>query len=120
MPALIDESGDERGLLMRHWLVLSAAAVLLASGAAYAQSGQGGYLGKNPGANAPTGPASPPAAQGSGQGGYLGANPGSGATSNSGSSGASSGQNTTVGHGKNQGQSTYSVPGKVGGTDHER
>ncbi|HUA52424.1 MAG TPA: hypothetical protein VMB81_09685 [Candidatus Sulfotelmatobacter sp.] len=102
---------------MRHWLVLSAAAVLLASGAAYAQSGQGGYLGKNPGATAPTGQASPPPAQGSGQGGYLGTDPGSAATSNSGSSGAS-GHDTTVGHGKNQGESTDSVPGKVGGSEH--
>ena len=98
---------------MRHFLALSAVAVLLAGGAAYAQSNQGGYIGKKPGANAPTGQATPPRqgmgqggylgkdpganastdqanppAQGSGQGGYLGTNSG-GATSSSGSSGVS-------------------------------
>ena len=44
-----------------------------------AATGQGGYLGSNPGANAPTAATNAPAAPGSGQGGYLGSNVGAGA-----------------------------------------
>jgi hypothetical protein len=51
------------------------AGVLLASGGAFAQSHQGGYLGLNPGANVATGTVQAPA-KGSGQGGYLGLNAG--------------------------------------------
>jgi hypothetical protein len=55
------------------------ATALLVSGAAFAQSNQGGYLGINPGAHlasagAGAGRAAP--TQGSGQGGYLGIDPG--------------------------------------------
>ena len=49
--------------------------VLLASGGAFAQSHQGGYLGSNPGAHVAPRIAAP-AAKGSGQGGYLGLSPG--------------------------------------------
>lgn len=54
-----------------------ALGLILLGGAAFAQSGQGGYLGKNPAANAPTGEPTPPPPpeQGSGQGGYLGKDP---------------------------------------------
>jgi hypothetical protein len=57
-----------------------AGAVLLgATGAAFAQSHQGGYLGLNPGAGlTAAGPVVP--THGSGQGGYLGINPGAGLT----------------------------------------
>lgn len=57
-----------------------AGAVLLgATGAAFAQSHQGGYLGLNPGAGlTAAGPVAP--AHGSGQGGYLGIDPGAGLT----------------------------------------
>src|SRR5579871_350202 len=64
---------------MRHILTLTAMAALLAGGAAYAQSNQGGYVGKSPGASAPTGQVTPPA-QGTGQGGYLGQDPGASAS----------------------------------------
>lgn len=95
---------------MRHVLVAaSALSLLLSGGVAFAQSGQGGYLGKNPAADAPTGAPNQPPATGSGQGGYLGSNPG---TSNSGGSGSyPADPNATTG----QGNSTYGVPGKVGG-----
>jgi hypothetical protein len=49
--------------------------VLLASSTAFAQSGQGGYLGENPGKNLPTASQDATKLQGSGQGGYLGKNP---------------------------------------------
>jgi hypothetical protein len=57
-----------------------AGAILLgATGVAFAQSHQGGYLGINPGAGVATvGPVAP--VHGSGQGGYLGLNPGAHAT----------------------------------------
>lgn len=53
--------------------------LLVGGGPAFAQSGQGGYLGKNPGANlesASQDRAKPSPVQGSGQGGYLGENVG--------------------------------------------
>ncbi len=58
---------------------LTAGVVLVAQGSAFAQSGQGGYLGVNPGANVPTAGAVV-ARHGSGQGGYLGLNPGANRT----------------------------------------
>jgi len=59
--------------------MIAAALVLLGTGgAAYAQSGQGGYLGLNPGKNVGTSAARSAPAQGSGQGGSLGKNPGAG------------------------------------------
>ena len=98
---------------MRHVLVAaSALGLLLSGGVAFAQSGQGGYLGTNPGANAPTGAPNQPSTQGSGQGGYLGSNPGA---ANSGSSGAYPPDPAGVGQQPNQGNSTYGAPGKVGG-----
>jgi hypothetical protein len=117
---------------MRHMLVAaSAASLLLASGAALAQSGQGGYLGKDPGANAPTSAPREPPARGSGQGGYLGKDPGDAAAgSGSGAAGPTTGSGqggylgrnpaespSNVGQPRNQGESTYGVPGKVGGSD---
>jgi hypothetical protein len=120
---------------MRHLFVAaSAIGLLLASGAALAQSGQGGYLGKDPGANAPSITTPQPPAQGSGQGGYLGKDPGGDATTSSGSGASGSGQGgylgrdpgTTctdpanpacVGQPRNQSPGTYGVPGKVGGSD---
>jgi hypothetical protein len=57
------------------------AGVLLASGGAFAQSHQGGYLGVNPGAQViPHATVAAPT-QGSGQGGYLGLNAGARLTS---------------------------------------
>ena len=50
------------------------AGVLLASGGAFAQSHQGGYLGVNPGAQVIAHDTVAPATKGSGQGGYLGRN----------------------------------------------
>ncbi len=62
--------------MMRTTMLMTPIILLLAgSGAAFAQSGQGGYLGKNPGANlesASQDPVKPPPVDGSGQGGYLG------------------------------------------------
>jgi hypothetical protein len=55
---------------------LVAVAGLAVSGGAFAQSGQGGYLGANPGGHQTTSQA--PAQLGSMQGGYLGQNPGAG------------------------------------------
>jgi hypothetical protein len=46
------------------------------AGTASAQSGQGGYLGLNPGKGVGAGAAPAGPSQGSGQGGYLGLNPG--------------------------------------------
>ncbi len=46
--------------------------------AAFAQSGQGGYLGLNPGKQAVTSAARAMPMAGSGQGGYLGKTPGAG------------------------------------------
>jgi hypothetical protein len=95
---------------MRHVLVAaSALSLMLGTGVAFAQSGQGGYLGSNPGANAPTGAPNQPPQQGSGQGGYLGSNPGGNATSSSGGSGSYPNDPNS-----GQGNSTYGVPGKVG------
>jgi hypothetical protein len=52
-----------------------AMAGLAISGGAFAQSGQGGYLGVNPGSQVATAPSAVPQ-PGSHQGGYLGLNPG--------------------------------------------
>jgi hypothetical protein len=104
---------------MRHLLVTAALSVVLMSGAALAQSGQGGYLGKHPGTDAA---GNPPTSQapstGSGQGGYLGKSPGGDATS-SGSAGTStmgSGQGGYLGKNPGSTDSTYGKTG--GGRDH--
>jgi hypothetical protein len=74
----------------RHLLAVATAGLMLAGGAAFAQSGQGGYTGRNPSPAPSTGTQSPMMNPGSGQGGYTGQNPGSGTTS-SGSSGTTQG-----------------------------
>src|SRR5882757_2023525 len=61
---------------MRNIVLTTATILLLATGMAHAQSGQGGYLGKNPGADLPAASTDVPPIHGSGQGGYLGENPG--------------------------------------------
>jgi len=64
---------------MRTLMVMTSVGLLLTAGAALAQSGQGGYLGLNPGKNLESvsqDPVKPPPVDGSGQGGYLGENPG--------------------------------------------
>jgi hypothetical protein len=64
---------------MKRFLMIAATLACCGmAGTASAQSGQGGYLGLNPGKN--VAPQSAPAAalHGSGQGGYLGLNPGAG------------------------------------------
>jgi hypothetical protein len=64
---------------MRTAIMTTPIALLLVGGAALAQSGQGGYLGENPGKNLPSVSqerVKPPSEQGSGQGGYLGENAG--------------------------------------------
>lgn len=54
-------------------LAVTAAMLVSVAGSAMAQSGQGGYLGLNPGAHVlPSDGVKPPAEFGSGQGGYLG------------------------------------------------
>ncbi len=83
---------------MRHLLIAAAAGALLVSGAAFAQSGQGGYTGQKPTTAPSTGTPTQPMQRGSGQGGYLGEQPGA---STSGSSGATqspgSGQGGAIG-----------------------
>jgi hypothetical protein len=70
---------------MRRILSIAAALALFGTagfgmaGAAHAQSGQGGYLGVNPGGQAASSAAGAPQL-GSLQGGYLGRNPGQNAT----------------------------------------
>jgi hypothetical protein len=61
--------------MMRATMLMTPVFLLLAGGVALAQSGQGGYLGKNPGAtleSASRDSVKPPPVHGSGQGGYLG------------------------------------------------
>ncbi len=61
---------------MRRGLLITTCVALVGfAGAAMAQSGQGGYLGLNPGGHLGT-PGAPPPQMGSLQGGYLGKNPG--------------------------------------------
>ena len=79
---------------MRHLLIAAAAGALLVSGAAFAQSGQGGYTGQRPAPAPSTGSTMQQPMQGSGQGGYTGVNPGA---STSGSSGAVQGQGSGQG-----------------------
>jgi len=65
-------------MLVRKILFAAVAAASLAlSAGAFAQSGQGGYLGLNPGGQLAAAPSAVPH-PGSGQGGYLGVNPGAG------------------------------------------
>jgi hypothetical protein len=62
---------------MRKFMLAAATLALLSStGAAMAQSQQGGYLGLNPGAHWIPSHVPPPPEFGSGQGGYLGENAG--------------------------------------------
>ena len=61
--------------MRRALLITTCVAVLGFAGAAMAQSGQGGYLGLDPGGHLGT-PGTPPPQMGSLQGGYLGKNPG--------------------------------------------
>jgi hypothetical protein len=66
-----------RRSMMRTLIVMTSVGLLLTGGAALAQSGQGGYLGLNPGKNlesASQDPVKPPPVEGSRQGGYLGEN----------------------------------------------
>ena len=66
---------------MRTTILMTPLLLLLGSGIALAQSGQGGYLGENPGKNAPAASkdvTKPSSVLGSGQGGYLGENAGKG------------------------------------------
>jgi hypothetical protein len=77
---------------MRHLLIAAAAGALLVSGAAFAQSGQGGYTGRNPSTQSPSGSVQQPM-PGSGQGGYLGENP----AATGGSSGIPPGQGSGQG-----------------------
>ncbi len=98
---------------MRHLLIAaSATALLLASGAAFAQSGQGGAIGKDPTAGAPVAP--PADRAGSGQGGYLGSKPGDAAGTMNNSGGAGAAGNTGSGQGgylgTNPGGSTTTDP----------
>ena len=83
---------------MRHLLIAAAAGALLVSGAAFAQSGQGGYTGQKPTTAPAPGTTQPPMQRGSGQVGYLGEQPGA---ATSGSSGAiqspGSGQGGAIG-----------------------
>jgi len=66
---------------MRTILTIAATLALIgAPGPGFAQSGQGGYLGVNPGGHIGASSASPPPQLGSLQGGYLGKNPGAGVT----------------------------------------
>jgi len=65
-------------MLMRKILFAAVAVASLAfSAGAFAQSGQGGYLGINPGSQVAAAPSAQPH-PGSQQGGYLGINPGAG------------------------------------------
>ena len=60
---------------MSRILVTLLMAQLVGATAALAQSQQGGYLGKNPGADSPAAATTALPAPTSGQGGYLGENP---------------------------------------------
>ena len=65
-------------MAMRSFALAGALLLATATGA-FAQSGQGGYLGINPGANVPVShrvEVAQGSGHGSGQGGYLGLNPG--------------------------------------------
>jgi len=64
---------------MKRFLMIAATLACCGmAGTASAQSGQGGYLGLNPGKNVVPQSAPVGALHGSGQGGYLGLNPGAG------------------------------------------
>ncbi len=94
---------------MRHLLIAaSTVGLMLASGAALAQSGQGGYTGKDPNATPPSSSTRQPAARGSGQGGYLGTNPGD---ANTNSSSGSAGNTMGSGQGGYLGSNPAGTPG---------
>jgi len=57
-------------------LIVAGALLLASAGGAFAQSGQGGYLGIDPGAHQVAAPSATTWRPGSGQGGYLGIDPG--------------------------------------------
>ncbi|HUA56436.1 MAG TPA: hypothetical protein VMB81_29910 [Candidatus Sulfotelmatobacter sp.] len=61
---------------MKQILIAAALTLSLGTGVAFAQSGQGGYLGLNPGKDAPVAATTNVQTKTSGQGGYLGENPG--------------------------------------------
>jgi hypothetical protein len=66
---------------MRRVLTIAAALAFFGTaGTAFAQSGQGGYLGLNPGKGVGVNTTLAPPQHGSGQGGYLGLNPGADVT----------------------------------------
>lgn len=86
---------------MKYFLSAAVVLGLLQLGApAFAQSGQGGYTGKNPAANAQ--PSTGTAAQGSGQGGYLGKDAGKDQAS-----GSAKTEHTGSGHGGPQGSTDH-------------
>jgi hypothetical protein len=72
----INRGRGRRTVMRMRTLAVTAALLLSAAGTAMAQSGQGGYLGLNPGAHVYSSHVPPPAEFGSGQGGYLGKNAG--------------------------------------------
>jgi hypothetical protein len=60
---------------MKRMTIAATVALLFGTGAAYAQSNQGGYLGENASKNQPTAATPAQAPKTSGQGGYLGEHP---------------------------------------------
>jgi hypothetical protein len=74
--ALAKSRPQTQEITMRTTILMAPIVLLLAGGGtAFAQSGQGGYLGQTPGKDVPSVSqdlVKPPPAQGSGQGGYLG------------------------------------------------
>ena len=60
---------------MKRMMLAAAVALMFGAGAAYAQSGQGGYLGENAAKTQPTASTTAQAPKTSGQGGYLGEHP---------------------------------------------
>jgi hypothetical protein len=61
---------------MKKLLMTTPMMLLVSIGAALAQSGQGGYLGENPGKKSPVSSTTATPPKTSEQGGYLGENPG--------------------------------------------
>jgi hypothetical protein len=68
--------GMKEGNMRRVLTIAATLAFFGTAGAAFAQSGQGGYLGLNPGKGVGVNTTVAPSPHGSGQGGYLGLNPG--------------------------------------------
>jgi len=61
---------------MKRIFLAAVVTLSLGAGTAFAQSGQGGYLGENPGKDLPVASTVTAQPKTSGQGGYLGQNPG--------------------------------------------